>query len=127
MHPKSKILVPSKCAFLKYCDSNISLFIFAPCKVITLNPLCILFCISSYLILQQVHLKIYRLLILEKSCIPAPVSHFIFFFRLWLPLRIPLKRLGSRLLGAVFRGFYRVQLWLPLNVFNGHDSYSSSL
>ena len=29
-----------------YCNSNIGLFIIAPCKVITLNPLCIL----SYLL-----------------------------------------------------------------------------
>ena len=33
----------------QYCDSNIGLFPIAPCKFITLNPLCILFCISSLL------------------------------------------------------------------------------
>ena len=32
---------------VQYCDSNIGLFYIAPCKVITLNPLCILFGISS--------------------------------------------------------------------------------
>ena len=34
----------------KYCDSNIGLFSIALCKVITLNPLCILFCIISLLL-----------------------------------------------------------------------------
>ena len=33
-----------------YCESNIGLFYIAPCKVITLNPLCILFGISSLLL-----------------------------------------------------------------------------
>ena len=41
--------------------SNIGLFSIAPCKVITLNPLCILFCISSLLFfdgpLSKVHFK----------------------------------------------------------------------
>ena len=44
------IMVPSNHSFFKYCDSNIGLFSIAPCKVITLNPLCILFCISSLLL-----------------------------------------------------------------------------
>ena len=48
--------------------------------------------------------------------------------RLRLPLekyqlRLPLKRPGSRLLGAVYRGFYR--LWLPLNWLNGSGSLKS--
>ena len=34
----------------QYCDSNIELFSIAPCKVFTLNPHCILFGISSFLI-----------------------------------------------------------------------------
>ena len=36
------IIVPSNHSFFQYCDSNIGLFIIASCKVITLNPLCIL-------------------------------------------------------------------------------------
>ena len=34
----------------QYCDSNIGLFFIAPWKVITINPLCILFGISSLLL-----------------------------------------------------------------------------
>ena len=37
------IMVPSNNSVFQYCDSNIGLFSFAPCKVITLNTLCILF------------------------------------------------------------------------------------
>ena len=48
--PKYKIImVPSTLSFFQYCDSNIRLFSIAPCKVINLNPLCILFGISSLL------------------------------------------------------------------------------
>ena len=36
-------------SFFQHCDSNIGLFFIAPCKVITLNPLCRLFGISSLL------------------------------------------------------------------------------
>ena len=32
------IIVPSNHSNFQYCDSNIGLFSFAPCKVITLNP-----------------------------------------------------------------------------------------
>ena len=35
-------MVPSNRSFFQYCDSNIGLFSIAPCKGITLNPLCIL-------------------------------------------------------------------------------------
>ena len=35
-------------SFFQYCDSNIGLFFIAFCKVITPNPLCILFGISSF-------------------------------------------------------------------------------
>ena len=49
--PKCEIImVPSNHSFFQYCDSNIGLFSIAPCKVITLNPLCILFGISSLLL-----------------------------------------------------------------------------
>ena len=42
--PKYKIIMlPSNHSFFQYCDSNIELFSIAPCKVITLNPLCSLF------------------------------------------------------------------------------------
>ena len=34
----------------QYCDSNIGLYSIAPSKVITLNPLCILFGFSSLLL-----------------------------------------------------------------------------
>ena len=37
------IMVPSDHSNFQYCDSNIGLFSIAPCKVITLNPLCIIF------------------------------------------------------------------------------------
>jgi hypothetical protein len=40
-------MVPSNHSFFQYFDSNIGLFSIAPCKVITLNLLCILFGISS--------------------------------------------------------------------------------
>jgi hypothetical protein len=42
-------MLPSNYSFFQYCDSNFGLFSIAPCKVITLNPLCILFGISSLL------------------------------------------------------------------------------
>ena len=46
--PKYKItIMASNHAFFQYCDSNAGLFSIAPCKVITLIPLCILFGISS--------------------------------------------------------------------------------
>ena len=44
------IMVPSNHSNFQYYDSNIGLFSIAPCRVITLNPLCILFCISSLLL-----------------------------------------------------------------------------
>ena len=44
------IMVPSNHSFFQYCESNIGLFSIAPCKVITLNPLIILFCISFLLL-----------------------------------------------------------------------------
>ena len=44
------IMLPSNHSFLQYCDSNIGLFSIAPCKIITLNPVCILFGNSSLLI-----------------------------------------------------------------------------
>ena len=44
------IMLSSNHSFSQYCDSNIGLFSIAPCKVITLNPLCILFGISSLLL-----------------------------------------------------------------------------
>jgi hypothetical protein len=37
------IMLTSNQSFFQYCDSNIGLFFIAPCKVITLNPLCIFF------------------------------------------------------------------------------------
>ena len=43
-------MVPSNNSFFQYCDSYIGLFFIAPCKVIILNPLCILFSISSLLL-----------------------------------------------------------------------------
>ena len=42
-------MVPSIHSNFQYCDSNIGLF-FAPCKVITPNPLCTLFGVSSLLL-----------------------------------------------------------------------------
>ena len=48
------IMLPSNHSFFQYCDSNVGLFSNAPCKVITLNPFCILFGIScrSFLFLK---------------------------------------------------------------------------
>ena len=49
--PKYKIvMVPSNHSNFQYCVSNNELFSIVPCKVITHNPLCILFGISSLLI-----------------------------------------------------------------------------
>ena len=44
------IMLPSNHSFFEYCESNIGLFSFAPCKVITFNPLSILFGISALLL-----------------------------------------------------------------------------
>ena len=44
------IMVPSNHSNVQYCYRNIGLFSIAPCKVITLNPLCIPFGISSLLL-----------------------------------------------------------------------------
>ena len=50
--PKCEIIMgPSNYYFFQYCDSYIGLFSIVPCKVITLNPFCILFGISSLLLL----------------------------------------------------------------------------
>ena len=46
-------MVPYNHSNLQYFDSIILLFSIAPCKVITPNPLCILFCISSLLYGKQ--------------------------------------------------------------------------
>ena len=43
-------MVPSNHFNFQYCDSNIELFSIAPCKVITLNLLCILFCVIVLLL-----------------------------------------------------------------------------
>ena len=45
-----KGLKSDKYKFFQYCDSNIGLFSNAPCKIITLNPLYIVFGISSLLL-----------------------------------------------------------------------------
>ena len=51
LQPKYEIdMLPSNHSFFQYCDSNIRLFFIASCKVIALNPLCILFGISSLLL-----------------------------------------------------------------------------
>ena len=54
------IMVPSNHSFFQYCDSNIWLFSFAPCKVITLDPLSILFGISSLLLFWCLSFQSYR-------------------------------------------------------------------
>ena len=43
------IIVPSYNSFFQYCDSNIGLFSISPCRVITLNLLCLIYGISSLL------------------------------------------------------------------------------
>ena len=51
LQPKYEIImVPSNHCNFQYCDSYIGLFSIASCKVITINPLCILFGISSLLL-----------------------------------------------------------------------------
>ena len=52
------IMVPSYHSFFQYCDSNIGLFSIAPCKVITLYPLCILLCIRYLLFFMALSLKL---------------------------------------------------------------------
>ena len=47
-------------SFFQYCGSNIGLFSIAPCKVIILNPFCILFGISSLLLFWWLSLQSYR-------------------------------------------------------------------
>ena len=44
------VILPSNHSFFQYCDSNIGPFSIAPYKVITLNPFCKLFGISSLLL-----------------------------------------------------------------------------
>ena len=56
------IMFPSNHLFFQYCDSNFGLFSFAPCKVITLNPLCILFGIISLLLFDGSLSKVIGLL-----------------------------------------------------------------
>ena len=51
--------------FSGYCDSHIGLFFIAPCKVITLNPLIILFGISSLLFIMVLFLKLSLFLALK--------------------------------------------------------------
>ena len=59
--PKYKIIImPSNHSNFQYCDSNIGLFSIAPCKVITLNSLCILFGISSLLLFWWLPFLSYR-------------------------------------------------------------------
>ena len=59
--PKYKIImVLSNHSFFQYCDSNIGLFSIAPGKVITLNPLSILFGISCLLFFLWLSFYSYR-------------------------------------------------------------------
>ena len=53
------IMVPSNHLNFQYCDSNIGLYSIAPCKVITLNLIYILFGISSLLLFWWLSLKSY--------------------------------------------------------------------
>ena len=53
------IMVPSNHSFFQYCDSNIGLFSIAPCNVITLNPICILF--GSFLMALFLKLSLFKL------------------------------------------------------------------
>ena len=47
------IMLPSNHSNFQYCFSNTGLFSIAPCKVNTLNPLCILFGIISLLLFDR--------------------------------------------------------------------------
>ena len=47
-------MVPLNHSNFQYCDSNIGLFSIAHCKFITLNPLCILFGITSLITIDVV-------------------------------------------------------------------------
>ena len=56
------IMLPSNHSFFQYCDCNNGLFSIAPCKVVTLNPLCILFGFSSLLLFDGLLSKVIALL-----------------------------------------------------------------
>ena len=59
--PKYEIfMLPSNNSNFQYYDNNIGLFSIAPCKVITLNPLYILFGISSLLLFWWLAFLSYR-------------------------------------------------------------------
>ena len=77
------IMVPSNHLDFQYCDSNIELFSIAPCKDITLNPLCILFCISSLLFFMALSLKLSLLKAIAKRFANAFKSHNYCFRNSW--------------------------------------------
>ena len=71
VQPKYEIImVPSNQSFFQYCDSNIGLFLISPCRVITLNPLCILFGISSFLMGLFLKLSLFQ---------PSRLKLFLYF------------------------------------------------
>ena len=61
--------------FFQYSDSNIGLFFIIPCKVNTLNPLCILFGISSLLLFWWLSFKSYRSSNYRNSASCRSLSH----------------------------------------------------
>ena len=61
LSPKYEIImVPSNHSNFQYCDSNNGLFSISPCKVVTLDPLCILFCIFSLLLILFLSIQSYH-------------------------------------------------------------------
>ena len=73
------------------------------------DGLCIIFYYCNISVGNQTFFIGSRLrLPLKKGPAPAPES--LFFINFLARLRLPLKRQGSRLLRAVFRGFYRLRL-----------------
>ena len=66
------IMVPSNHSFFQYCDSNIRLFSIAPCNVITLNPLCILFG-RIFFMASFLKLLLFELLLLKAIAIRLPL------------------------------------------------------
>ena len=67
-------MVPSNHSNFQYCDSNIGLFSIAPFKVTTLNPLSILFGISSSLLFYGSNSKVIALPTIAIAIVVALIS-----------------------------------------------------
>ena len=86
------IMVLSNHSNFQYCDSNIGLFSIAPCKVITLNPLYILFLYQffasfDFLLLQLSQQKLFRILMVAILFSPTVV---LVLSNLWFSIKMVL-------------------------------------